>query len=130
MKAIRIVLTLGICLPALAQPHRIMSGSASTSKASFAYETQLEPPSPPFQGRVIGGVVTNAAGIHRDVAFPAEHKYIGYDISIEPAPQANTYEVTFRPLSLGPEKMQLDDASGYTILPLPVYPAPQTVHGG
>jgi hypothetical protein len=49
---------------------------------------------------------------------------------IDPLEPANTYRVAFRPLSIGPEKMHLDEPIGWTLLPIPGYPAPQTVHGG
>jgi hypothetical protein len=59
----------------------------------------------------------------------SQHKYFGYDIQVERR-QDNTYEVTLRPLSIGADKIRKDDPAGWTMVPLPGYPAPQTVHGG
>jgi hypothetical protein len=60
----------------------------------------------------------------------AQRKYFGYDINVEPAAQANTYQVTLRPLSIGAERIISKDASGWALLALAAYPAPHTVHGG
>jgi hypothetical protein len=131
MKPIRIAIALVACAAVFAQSgYRIMSGSATTNKAGFTFETRLEPPSPPLAGSISGGVKLDSSSMHRYLTDSAQRKYFGYDIQIEPLPQSNTYQVTFRPLGIGADKINPNDATGWTLLPLPVYPAPQTVHGG
>jgi len=130
MKAIEVVLAVSVCLPALAQTGIIMSGSANNKDRTihFSWETRLDPASPPVKG-IGGGVVVGPSGVHRYMTDSSAHRIFGYDIEIEPLKQAGTFNVTFRPLSLPPEKIVSDPAS-WTIVPLPVYPAPQTVRRG
>ena len=63
----------------------------------------------------------------------SRHVYFGYDITIDRLPEETTYRVTIRPLSIGADKLQyFKDPANWTILPLPLpgYPAPQTLHSG
>jgi len=130
MKTVSVVLALGFSLPALAQSGRLMGGSAGRGNVLFSYETRLEPPSPPLAGHIGGGVRGGISGMSRWMTESSRHVYFGYDLDIEPLQQPNTYRVTFRPLSLSPEKLGLENPPAWTLLPLPGYPAPQTVHGG
>src|SRR5258708_2832405 len=141
MQAIRLGLAIFLCVPLLAQSGRIMIGNASKDNVAFSYETRLEPPSPPIAQGIGGGIVTGQTGMHRFMTDSSAHRYFGYDLVIDPVAPANTYRVTFRPLSLSPEKLQLvlrdslgigqqRDFTGWTMLPTPAFPAPQPVHGG
>jgi hypothetical protein len=116
------------CLPVFAQPAGwIMSGFAKAG--GFSFETRLEPASPPIQGLGVGGVVGGNPAAHRWMADSIHHVYFGYDIVIEPSGPAHL--VTIRPLSLTPEQLPpLANPSSWTMLPLPGYPAPQTVKIG
>ena len=132
MKVTRFVLTLTLCLPVLAQNRVISSGSVTSrgggSDFSLTFETRLEPPSPPLKD-VSGGTINTVTGMHRFFTDRSQRKYFGYDLRVETG-QAETYLVKIEPLSIGPDKMKLDDAAGYSMLPPPLYPAPQTVHRG
>src|SRR5579872_6545312 len=130
MKAIKIALAIGLSATAFAQTGtRIMNGSASLNMVGFNYETRLEPPSPPLASTLNGGVFAGS-GLHRFMTDSAQRKYFGYDIAVDAQPQADTYVVTIRPLSIAAEKIIKKDPASWTMLPLPGYPAPQTVHGG
>jgi hypothetical protein len=141
MQATRFGLAIGLCVPLLAQSGSIMIGNASKDNVAFSYETRLEPPAPPIAKGIGGGVVVGQTGMHRFMTDSSGHRYFGYDLLIEPVEPANTYRVTFRPLSIGPEKFHLvlrdslrtgqqHDLTGWTMLPMPAFPAPQSVHGG
>ena len=59
--------------------------------------------------------------------------YFGYDVVVEPLPEANIYRVTFQQLVATPElvKRFLEDAAaGWTQLPTPGFPAAQSIRGG
>jgi hypothetical protein len=132
MKAISIVLAIGLTVPLVAEPGRIMSGNASTKGFSCTWVTRLEPPSPPTDVGVNGGFVSGQSATHRFVTDDSRHQYFGYDMVVEHLDQADTFLVAFRPLSAGPEKLKYPwfDLTGWTMVPIPVYPAPQTVHFG
>ena len=49
-------------------------------------------------------------------------------MQVERQPEPDTYRVTFRPLTITPEKVDLDDPSSWTVVPLAGYPEPQIVH--
>jgi hypothetical protein len=126
----KLVLAVWLTVPLLAQSGKIMSGNASRKDFSFSWETRLEPPSPPIAEGLAGGIVTGQSAMHRIITDASGHRYFGYDMVTEHLDQANTYLVTFRPLSIGPEKVPWTDLTGWTMLPIPGYPAPQTVHAG
>jgi hypothetical protein len=128
MKAIELVLAVSVCVPALAQTGIIMSGSASNKNVHLSYETRLDPPSPPLKG-LGGGVVVGSSVVHRYMMDSSERRYFGYDVELERGQEGNTYRITIRPLSLPPEKIVREPAA-WTMVPLPVYPAPQIVGRG
>jgi hypothetical protein len=108
-----------------------MSGSASTGQAAFRYETRLEPAIPDLSGKFGGGgVMVGKTGIHRYMTEAGGRKYFGYDLVLEPLPEANTYRATVRPLSVDAARLQLENPAAWSKLPLPGYPAAQTLHGG
>jgi len=127
-----IVLAIGLTVPLLAETGRIMSGNASTKGFSCSWVTRLEPPSPPSDVGANGGFVSGQSATHRFVMDDHRHQYFGYDMVVEHLALADTFLVTFRPLSAGPEKLKSlwIDLTGWTMVPIPVYPAPQTVHFG
>ena len=129
MKATELVLGIAVCLPAWAQTGIIMSGSGGSGSMLFSFETRLEPPAPVIKGLGPGGVVVGPSGAHRFMMDSSTRRVFGYDIEIEPLKEADTYRVTFRPLSLPAEKIRRDLA-GWTVVPLPAYPAPQIVRRG
>jgi len=134
MRPISILAAIGLCLPALAQYGRIQNGSASFKNGlGFAYETRLEPPIPSITGEKFGGGVNVDEGIHRFLVDRSRHVYFGYDIAIDRLAEPTAYRVTIRPLSIGAEKLHyFSDPANWSILPLPLpgYPAPQTLHSG
>src|ERR1700722_11409065 len=132
MKLISLVLAGVLCLPTVVQPAGwIMSGSAQAGTVGFSFETHLEPPSPRIEGLGLGGVVSGIPVAHRFTADSVHHLYFGYDIEIDPLPQAPAFLLTIRPLSLSREELPpLANQSNWTMLPLPGYPPPQTVHVG
>jgi hypothetical protein len=116
----------------MAQDNVISSGGV-TSKGggtdfSVTFEARLEPPLPPIKD-IGGGTINNVNGMHRYFTDRVRHKYFGYTMLVETR-SANTYLVKIQPLAVGPDKMKLDDPAGYTMLPPPLFPAPQNVHGG
>lgn len=96
-------------------------------------------PSSPLAGISSGtaarSVNQNFEIVHRYFYDDNAHTYFGYDVVIQPGPQAGDYRVTFYDLSIGP----LDFATGLTDapdpaqwrkLPLPSMPAPQVMQDG
>lgn len=72
---------------------------------------------------------------HRYFYDPKSHTYFGYDLVIEPEPQADTFRATFYDISVGP----LDflgsthtpmDPMQWKKIPLPAVPAPMVIHSG
>ena len=129
MRIIDIVVTLGCCLPALAQPGKIMGGSASRDdRVSFTFETRLEPPSAEMIRHIAGGVVADKKAFHRYITLEQSKKLLGYDLDIEPLKTENTFRVSFGPPSI--DSLRLKEPASWTLAPLPRYPPPQTVRGG
>ncbi|MBZ5632896.1 MAG: hypothetical protein LAO55_07175 [Acidobacteriia bacterium] len=123
-----------LCVPAFSQSGRIQNGTASFKNGlGFAYETRLEPPIPSITGEKFGGGVHVDEGIHRFLVDNSRHVYFGYDVAVDRLPEESTYRVTIRPLSIGAERLHyFSDPANWSILPLPLpgYPAPQTLHSG
>jgi polysaccharide export outer membrane protein len=130
MKVSSVVLAVVMCSQAPAQTSVLMNGSAVQNGVGFSYETRLEPPTPPFAGGFVGGAVTDPEGIHRYLAYKALHKFFGYDLQVDHAGEPNSYRVTFRPLSIGPARIELEDPPSWTVVAMPTVPAPQEVHAG
>jgi hypothetical protein len=130
MKVISIVTAIGLTVPLLAQSGRIMGGNASRKDFQCTWETRLEPPSPFISKGLSGAFVNGPSAVHRFLADASGHRYFGYDMIVEHLDQASTYLVAFRPLSAGPDKMPETDLTGWTMIPIPGYPVPQTVHVG
>lgn len=131
MTPIRIALAIAFCAAAFGQSgFRIMGGSATSDKVRFYFEIRLAPPSPSLAPGISGGVTNGSSGTHRYMLDHTNRKYFGYDIQIEPVPRANAYQITLRPLGIGPESIVEGNPAAWTLLPLPVYPAPQTMHAG
>ncbi len=132
MRAISALAIIGISLPVFAQTGRIQNGTAYTKDGvGFAYEMRLEPSVPAITSQNLGGGVLADEGMHRFISDNSRHVYFGYDISVERLPDATAYRVTIRPLSVGVDKFHRPvDLTNFTMLPLPGYPAPQTLHSG
>ncbi len=129
MKAIELVLAVSVCVPGLSQTGIIMSGSASSKNVHFSYETRLDPPSPPLTGLGGGGAVVGPSGTHRYMTDSSARRIFGYDIEIELLKQADSYKVTFSPLSLAPEKV-VGDSAGWTVTTIPGPKTAKTVPRG
>jgi polysaccharide export outer membrane protein len=129
MKASRVILAVLSC-GAIGAQTVLMNGSATQNHVGFSYETRLEPPTPPFAGGFIGGVVTDDKGIHRYMAYRSLHKFFGYDLQVEQEGGEDGYKVTFQPLSIGPARVELPDPESWTIVPMATYPGPQSIHSG
>jgi hypothetical protein len=135
MRPISMVAAITLCVSGFAQSGRIQGGSATfKTGVGFAYETRLEPPLPSITGEKFGGGVNvGEAGIHRFMVDSSRHVYFGYGITVERLAEETAYRVTIRPLSIGAEKLQyFKDPANWNILslPLPGYPAPQTLSSG
>lgn len=135
MRLIGMLAAIGLCVPAFSQSGRIQNGTGSFKNGLwFAYETRLELPIPGITGDKLGGGVTvGETGIHRFMVDNSRHVYFGYDIAIDRVAEESAFRVTIRPLSIGAEKLHyFSDPANWSILPLPLpgYPAPQTLHSG
>lgn len=107
------------------------------------FQLTTEPTSPPLPQKFAGGfaasIVDPSRGImtaHRFLHEDSMHIFLGYDLLIEPQPQADTYRVSFFELGLGALDMarslqnQPFNPAEWKKLPLPGYPTPQVVHIG
>ncbi len=131
MRITNVLLTLSLFTTANGQTGKhLMSGSASNNSAAFSYETRLEPATPDLSGKFGGGVVVDKSGIHRYMADSDGRKYFGYDLLMDPLPEANNYCVTVRPLSVDANHLKLKNPASWSRLQLPGYPASQMLHGG
>ena len=106
----------------------IVSGSGSKGGVHFRYETRIEPelPGQKIIGLGGGGVVVGTR-FHRYLTDTTTNKYFGYDLSIEPEP-GGMFRVTFQPLSLTAQQLELRAAGQWSSLPSPGLPPPQIVH--
>jgi len=131
--AFGLVAVIGLCLPVFAQSSRIGGGAVSRSTFGFYWETRLEPPTPGLADS-FGTVTTDGPEIiNRIMLDRSRRMYFGYDVLVEVLPATNTYRVTFQQLVMTPElaqRIRLDNPSGWTLLPAPGFPAPQTIRGG
>jgi hypothetical protein len=134
MRITSILLALSVFATAKGQTARpLMSGSASTSGGSvaFSYETMLEPATPELSREFGGGVSVGKDRVHRVMTEGGGRKYFGYDLLMEPLPEANIHRVTVRPLSIDATQLHhLKDPAAWSELPLPGYPPSQILHGG
>ena len=129
MRIIDLVIVLGCCLPALAQPGKIMGGGASRDdRVSFTFETRLEPPSAEMVRHIAGGVVAGKKAFHRYITLNQSKLLLGYDLVIEPVEPENTFRVSFGPPSV--DALHLREPASWSLAPLPRYPPPQTVREG
>ena len=118
----------------LAPSVRIGNGSVVREKFGFYWETRIVPPTPGLAGGFTTMALTDATPfIHRVMLDRSGRTYFGYDAIVDILPEANTYQVTFRPLVMT-DKLALgfnmDALSAWVPLAAPRFPAPQTVHGG
>jgi hypothetical protein len=127
-------LVIALTAPAIAQSSRIDSGSVSHERFGLYRETHLDPPAPPLADGFGTASMIDASGVvHRVLLDRSRQVYFGYDVLVQPLPQAGTYGVTFQPLTLPLESSQKllgSDIGNWTLLPAPVFPASQTVRGG
>jgi hypothetical protein len=124
---------LALCVPAGAQSVRIDGGVVSRSTFGFYWETRLEPPVPGLGNDFSTSTTDGPGAIHRIMVDRARRVYFGYDVVVEPLPEANTYRVAFQQLVTTPElakRLPKDTATGWAQLPAPAFPAAQTIRGG
>jgi len=72
---------------------------------------------------------------HRYFYDAGSHTYFGYDVVIEPEPQADTFRATFYDISVGPLDFLSSprtpmDPTQWKKIPLPAVPAPMVIHSG
>src|SRR5436190_18796364 len=130
--ALAVAFIIGFLVPAHAESHRIMGGSAGGKKYQFFYETFLDPSYPEI-GNLGGGTIGGEGTIHRFMSDRRQHVYFGYDVSIQELAQPNTYRLTFSQLTSESIRDVLGaDASSWAQLPAPDWggPAVRTVQGG
>jgi hypothetical protein len=133
MRITSILLALSMFATAKAQTARVLmgGGGAGSGSAAFRWETRLEPATPELSGKFGGGgVVVGKIRFHRYTTESDSRKYFGYDLLMEPLPEANTYRVTVRPLSIDATQLHLKDPAAWSELRLPGYPPPQILHDG
>jgi hypothetical protein len=106
MKVINLILAAGVCLPAMAQTGRIDGGGQNARTFGLYWETRLEPPTPVLPDGFSTKTVKNNSttfGLQRVMLDRSRRSYFGYQVTVEPLPDSNTFRVTFGPLSMTPE---------------------------
>jgi hypothetical protein len=121
------LMLLSVCTCPAAQV--IMGGSGQKGAVTFRYETRIEPeiPGQKLNGFGAGGLVVTSV-FHRYMTDSAARKYFGYDLMIDPTPEGK-YRVTFLPLTLNAARLQLDQPTAWSLIPLPSLPPPVVVGG-
>jgi polysaccharide export outer membrane protein len=125
MKVNKFVLACGLCSGLLGQTGVLMTGHVNQNGLMFNYETRLEPPTPPLEGGLGGGVTFDRKGMHRHIEYRSTRQFFGYDLAFE-----RTDWVTFSPLSIDAAAARLQDPEKWTTIALSAYPAPQRVREG
>jgi hypothetical protein len=106
-----------------------MGGSASlASGVSIRFKSVVSPGNANLGSLGDGGISDGRVSIHRVMIDWAAKTYFGYDLALPPAPSGG-YVATFLPLSKD-EGITGLEGNGLRALPLPKYPAPQTVRDG
>jgi hypothetical protein len=142
----RLILIIGLSLSSLISAQGVITAVAGGLGAGSLprFELKMEPPNPPFPQRFGSGFSASTNGnlnggsiiAHRYLRDDSAHVFLGYDLLIEPQPQADTYRLSFWELGLGPLDMgrgprnQPFNPADWRRLPIPGYPAPQVVHMG
>jgi hypothetical protein len=101
MLVLLVLLTFAI-QPLFAQSTRIDAGTVSQDKFGFYWETRLQPGMPPMAG-ITTQTASEPGVIHRLLIDRTDKIYVGYDVLIQVLAEANTYNVTFRPLAMNSE---------------------------
>lgn len=146
MKPISLILLIGLSISELAHAQGITiaaGGRPGPPGIAPVFEFKIEPPNPPFPQGFAGSfsfMTSNLTGenvtAHRYLRDETNHIFLGYDLLIEPQPQADTYRVTFLELGLGQLDMARDsrnqplNPAEWKKLPPPAYPSPQVVRVG
>ena len=112
------------------QNETLMRCYATVPGAEVSFRRDFKPPSPSLADGFVGGTVTAPVGLHRYLAYQSLRKFFGYDLTVERLPLGYDFRITIRPLSITPERIELDNPSSWTTVPLSGYPTPQTVHSG
>jgi hypothetical protein len=127
------VVMIGLSVPAGAQSVRIDGGVVSRSTFGFYWETRLEPPVPGLGDGFSTWTIDGPGAVHRIMVDRNRRVVFGYDVVVEPLPEANTYRVAFQQVVTTPEVLKrfpAEAGAGWTQLPTPVFPAAQSIHGG
>ena len=122
-----------LCALAKAEPLTVMRAGATTkAKIHVQFEARLEPSGDRTQVRRLGagGVIVSDHVIHRYMQDRSHKTYFGYDIAVEPLEDGSTLRVSILPLSIGPERLPLENPATWKRLAPPQYPAPQSVRMG
>jgi hypothetical protein len=106
MKAISFLLAAGLCGPAFGQNSVIAQGFVTTGAFKFYWQTQLEPPSPPFANPpgYASGINPRNQAIYRVMIDREQKAYFGYQVQVQP--QGNGFHLSFLPLDLGEETLK------------------------
>jgi hypothetical protein len=128
--------TLSAC--SLHRPGEIANGSSQIAGVFFRYSTAVEPPLPPGQQLATGSGFATASPnrVHRFLADKPTSRCFGYDLVVEPISASGRYRVSFEPLDVDAEHLNVlcsphnGPPSNWTAELLPAYPAPQTVSLG
>ena len=98
-----VVTLIGFCVPAGAQSVRIDGGVVSRNTFGFYWETRLEPPTPGLGDAFSTTTGDGPGAIHRLMIDRSRRVYFGYDVVVEPLPEASSYRVSFQQLVTTPE---------------------------
>jgi len=106
MKASSFLLAAALCAPALCQNSVIAQGFVTTSVCKFYWQTQLEPPSPPFANPLgyASGTNPRNQAIYRVMIDRVQKAYFGYQVQVQP--QGNGFHLSFLPLDLYAETLK------------------------
>ncbi len=115
-----------------AQAGRVAGGTISQADFGFYWETRLDPASPPLAGSFSTGATSEAGVVHRYMFDRTQNIFLGYDAIIKVLPERNTYQVTFRALTMTPDLQRQFSRDEWSRMPTPGWtlPAPQILHGG
>ena len=122
MKAISFVLAAALWTPAFSQSGVIAQGNVTTSAYKFYWQTQLEPPSPPFANPLgyASGTNPRNQAIYRVMIDRDRKAYFGYQVLVQP--QGNGFHLSFLPLDLDTETLKqahIEIPGSWTRLVLP-----------
>lgn len=88
---------------------------------SVRFVTRVEPPGENARNRLPGGVMTDQGRAHHVIEDPANKRYFGYDLLLEPGTDGNTAQLRIEPLKFT-SAPSFAVGADWTLLALPKYP--------